>query len=326
LPLEFIPNTPGGQFSGNGINASGTFMVASPGEYSIQYTLAGECGSTTEADLTIHPTPDASFEVFPVTGCVPYNFEATGTGGQSVLWSFVQPTGVVIPSSELTEASFTLHDAGCGELSRTVTSTMGCVGLSQSVGICGSPSPASGFSISPEAPSRFEPWVNATSTWSVEDSMQVTWVWQFQESLNIEGTNASQSFNLLTAPADPAVICLTVTDSIECATTTCKSIPFVDPIDFFAPSAFTPDHDGINDAWQAVPTGFEPHEVLLYECLIFNRWGQIVFKSQDLNVHWIGNDQNGDFFAEDGVYTFLIRLRLHDGRRIEKTGAIRMIR
>lgn len=326
LPIQFTPNTPGGQFGGNGVNASGTFMVAAPGDYSVQYVLTGECGSTTEADITIHPLPDASFEVFPVTGCVPYNFEATGTGGQSVSWSFVQPSGVVIPSSELTEATFTLHDAGCGELYRTVTSTVGCVGISESVGICGSPSPASGFSISPEDPSRYEPWVNATSTWSVEDSLLVSWVWQFQESSDIEGTDPNLTLNLLSAPTDPAVICLTVTDSIECATTTCRMIPFVDPIDFFAPSSFTPDHDGVNDAWQAVPTGFEPDEVLQYECLIFNRWGQIVFKSQDLGEHWIGNDQNGDFFTEDGVYSYLILLRLHDGRRLEKTGAIHMFR
>ncbi len=71
---------------------------------------------------------------------------------------------------------------------------------------------------------------------------------------------------------------------------------------FYTPNAFTPDNDGINDAWRP-----EVRNVTEYELLIFNRWGDMVFSTNDPQQYWTGNDKGGEHFVPDGVYLFLLK-------------------
>jgi gliding motility-associated-like protein len=54
---------------------------------------------------------------------------------------------------------------------------------------------------------------------------------------------------------------------------------------FFAPNAFSPNGDRKNETFKPVLMG----NVVKYQLLIFNRWGQIVFQSSDWNAGWDGN-------------------------------------
>ncbi len=70
--------------------------------------------------------------------------------------------------------------------------------------------------------------------------------------------------------------------------------------DIFIPNAFTPNGDGINDVF--FPKGgtlvTDPES---YELLIFNRWGNLIFKTNDPNTGWDGNN------AEEDVYVWEIK-------------------
>jgi gliding motility-associated-like protein len=68
----------------------------------------------------------------------------------------------------------------------------------------------------------------------------------------------------------------------------------------WSPSAFTPDNDGVNDTFYPVIEC----DALSYKLNIFNRWGEVVFSSNNQGEVWIGNVNNGDYFAIDGVYTW----------------------
>lgn len=324
-PLNLTPDTPGGTFNSvnGGVAGSGVFNPATPGDYSVSYTLPGTCGSTTTVDLTVHPMPDPDFTVSPAEGCVPFVFEGTGTvGGGSSVWSFTSPSGGVTTTSSASGAVFTMHEAGCGELTRSVTSSAGCTSFADDVAICGSPSPNSGFSVSPTDPSSYDPLITATSVYGEDDAQAVDWDWRFAGTEVALSVAPWAEVNLLDAPSQPSTLCLTVTDSIGCTTTTCRSVSMVEPLDVFAPSAFTPDHDGLNDAWIAEPFGFSASEVLDYECLVFDRWGEVMFRSYTPGEPWIGDVNRGAHFAPDGVYSFLIRTRMPDGRRLTKQGTI----
>ena len=54
---------------------------------------------------------------------------------------------------------------------------------------------------------------------------------------------------------------------------------------FFIPNAFSPNKDGRNDIFRPMLFG----KVMLYEFTIYNQWGEIVFKSTDVNKGWDGN-------------------------------------
>jgi gliding motility-associated-like protein len=90
----------------------------------------------------------------------------------------------------------------------------------------------------------------------------------------------------------------------------------------YIPTAFTPNNDGVNDAFQV--EGVEPRGFWLE---IFNRWGDQVFYSEDPNEPWIGNDQrlNSDYFVPDGIYLWRMRYELKDGP-ILKTGTVTLVR
>lgn len=70
------------------------------------------------------------------------------------------------------------------------------------------------------------------------------------------------------------------------------------------PNIFTPDQDGRNDTFGAIfdckPTYFE--------LKIFNRWGQLVFETQDFLKTWDGQLQGKD--APSDVYVWYARYRL----------------
>ena len=49
------------------------------------------------------------------------------------------------------------------------------------------------------------------------------------------------------------------------------------------PNAFTPNNDGLNDVFKPVA-----NNITLNDLQIFNRWGQIIFETSDINKGWDG--------------------------------------
>lgn len=73
------------------------------------------------------------------------------------------------------------------------------------------------------------------------------------------------------------------------------------PVKIEAPNVFSPNNDGINDI-------FLPElddNLVSFELSIYNRWGVVVFKSNDPNVGWDGMLESGNK-GKDGVYYWTI--------------------
>jgi gliding motility-associated-like protein len=52
----------------------------------------------------------------------------------------------------------------------------------------------------------------------------------------------------------------------------------------FAPNAFSPNNDGLNDCWKATPES----SITNYELIIFSRWGDKIFYTTNVNACWDG--------------------------------------
>jgi len=70
---------------------------------------------------------------------------------------------------------------------------------------------------------------------------------------------------------------------------------------FFIPNAFTPNGDGLNDVFGAIP---RLDYVNQYRISIFNRWGQMIFDTSDLNQGWDGTFKGEA--CQAGVYVYRI--------------------
>ena len=82
------------------------------------------------------------------------------------------------------------------------------------------------------------------------------------------------------------------------------------PVEFrlFVPNAFTPDNDGVNDAFHPLGSGFK---AVTYSFMVFNRWGELVYVTDDAEEPWIGqnNQRHGTHFVPDGVYGYRVEAK-----------------
>jgi len=91
----------------------------------------------------------------------------------------------------------------------------------------------------------------------------------------------------------------------------------------FAPNAFSPNNDGLNDSWGFIT---EADCWNTWEVLIFNRWGQVVYEMDNPNDRWDGSFRNGDYYTQDGVYGYTLRAVAWNLESIEMNGFITVLR
>ena len=72
---------------------------------------------------------------------------------------------------------------------------------------------------------------------------------------------------------------------------------------FSLPNTFTPNGDGFNDLFISYPYKF----VDQIEFTVYNRWGEIVFKTTEPAINWNGTNLGGKDLAE-GVYYYICRV------------------
>jgi gliding motility-associated-like protein len=69
------------------------------------------------------------------------------------------------------------------------------------------------------------------------------------------------------------------------------------------PNAFTPNQDGVNDLFRAVAVGVVDY----FDLQVYNRWGQPVFRTNDIHQGWNGKYQQR--LQPMGAYTWIVRYR-----------------
>ena len=92
----------------------------------------------------------------------------------------------------------------------------------------------------------------------------------------------------------------------------------------WAPNAFTPNGNNINDAFFAKAST----SLVSFEMLIFNKWGELIFETNDILVGWDGTYKGKD--CPQGVYVYLIKW-LGQGditrdKKGRKVGSVSLIR
>lgn len=123
-----------------------------------------------------------------------------------------------------------------------------------------------------------------------------------QDALSVLWNNGSseQGIEVITGgiyTIEVSNTCATVRDSVKVTFEECNAF-------IYAPNAFTPNYDGVNDVWRV-----SAFNVVELEINIFDRWGSKLFTTTDPNEAWQGNINNGAYFVEDGVYVYQIKYR-----------------
>ena len=114
---------------------------------------------------------------------------------------------------------------------------------------------------------------------------------------------------------------LIVMNQYGCSDTAYVPVEIGPEFTFYIPNAFSPSNDdGINDFFTGKGIG-----IATYEMWIFDRWGELIFQSDDITKGWDGRANNGDKIAQQGVYVYKIEVRDFSQKHHGYTGHVTLL-
>jgi gliding motility-associated-like protein len=146
-----------------------------------------------------------------------------------------------------------------------------------------------------------------------------TWHWNFGDTT---GSNAQNPIHTYTSLGTYPVV-LIVTNAQGCTDSIIHDIIINDEFVFYAPNAFTPNGDYHNDVFIPKGTGWDPN---MYEFWVFDRWGNMIFHTTDMNTGWNGKIKNSNVNAERDVYAWRVQVSSTTGDQHNYTGIVTVLR
>jgi len=301
----------------NGISNGVPFIPTVTTIYTVTGTSVAGCENTDNVTITVIPTPQVSFTGVDLVGCSPVTptFTNTSTGNLSnCTWTF--NNGQNLSGCGNVTATFT--NPGCYDVTLTVTTPEGCSNSATIQNyVCVEPNPIANFSANPNAMTTVDPTTQLTNLSTGASSYN----WTFGDG-SAASNEISPSHTYLDAPG-VYIITLTAYSPAGCTDIISQVVTITEELIFYVPNAFTPDNDQYNEVFKPIfSSGFDPFN---YNLLIFNRWGEVLFESNDTNFGWDGT--YGGKIVQDGVYIWKITVKRSDvDDREQYVGHVTLIR
>lgn len=278
-------------------------------------TVADGCtviNATDTAMLTIQSVPSFTLPG-TFTGCAPQCVTfSTPTNTTVTNWQWNFGDGSTSGSSNPLHCYST---AGNYNVGLTYTTSLGCVGATTHTAmVVVYPQPKASFYASAYETTVYEPQIVFTdnSTGNVNN-----WQWNFGDG----GQSATQNPSHTYAGAGDYMVSLSVMNQYGCRDSVFVPVKVKEDFTFYAPNAFTPDGDNLNDKFLPLGVGWD---VTTFTMLIFDRWGNQVFETSDPTEGWNGI-KHGEVLQED-TYTWKVSLKDLYGGNHNYSGVVSIIR
>lgn len=252
-------------------------------------TIIDVCGNAvtglTTKNITIKPVPDViatddtvcvgNLVTIAVSSCVPTaTYSWTGSNGSSGIGNIVD----------------TATNFGATSISVTYTvlvTASGCFGAAQTVSAEIAPLPVV-FAGSDTI-------IIAGSSVQLNAQGASTYTWNPSFTLN-----CATCVNPIALPILSTIYTVTGANQYGCINSDDVSVTVI-PSDevLYIPNAFTPNGNGLNETFNIYGTGIKSIDLQ-----IFDRWGELLFHSTDLNIGWDGKYK--DKQVADGVYVYKV--------------------
>jgi gliding motility-associated-like protein len=267
---------------------TGSTVESTPIE-NINYTITGSdiegCLNSTTINVIVEPL---IIIVNNATAC----FEGEevvlqASGAQNYTWD--PPTGLssTIGSEVIATVNSSISYTIIGEEN-------GCFGQAQSNIIY---QPELDFSVffNPNPATVFSPTV-IMSAFSFEN---LNYQWNFNQQVFLDTNNFQYTFPQLDSIYPVLVI---ATNEKGCIDSLWTSIRILLPSEFYIPNSFSPNGDEHNNIFNPIYfSDFQPND---YNLTIYNRWGEKIFSSNDLNIGWDGTYLG--VIVQQGTYTYQV--------------------
>jgi gliding motility-associated-like protein len=260
-----------------------------------------------------YPLPPISISADKTNGCAPLTvqfYENSPDIGQRYIWNF--------DDGDFENLSFdknpihTFYNARTFHVGLEVTSTDGCK-VDSTIGITAFPIPDANFRANITTVTMASPLIYFTNF--TEGGFWYNWV--FGDGTFSSDANPS---HLYTMPGTYRVM-MQATSLYGCVDTTGVDVYVSNELAIYAPTAFTPNHDELNETFKVIVDGIDPST---YNLMVYNRWGEIIFSSESYEEEW-----NGRFNEEEcagGVYVWVLKFTDNYGNEHTETGNVTLLR
>lgn len=283
---------------------------------------SSNCADTSTESITIlPPLPVSTFTIPPYLGCEPERicFINTSQYAVSSVWEFGDGN-----SSNATNPCYTYFSAGTFNIKLTTTGPGGQTDIATNTVII-NPRPQANFSASPtvvQIPNTPAQFLNL----SIDAD---TYLWDFGD-MNTSTEENPQHIYTQVAQYDVTLI---ATNQYGCIDTVVKPQYIRGELvsDIVIPNAFTPNvtgpNGGVYDPSNYNNDVFFPFTVNgidKYRLTIYNRWGELIFETENLRIGWDGYYR--DKLCKSDVYVWKAEGTYVDGTPYLKYGDVTLLR
>ena len=287
----------------------------------IPITLTGtfeNCVESITQEIYLFYPPEINFTIAPGLQCAPFNaqFIDQSTAETTIYYNWDFGDGGTSTDQNPTHL---YPNVGNYPVTLSIRTLNGCVDtltLLQGDLINVRPKPTSSFTVTPD----YTDICNSSIQFIDQSIGGADWFYWYDDT-TLYSTGAQSPYHTYVTPGNhyPYQI---VTNEFGCKDTSSSQL-FIEPFTVFAPNTFTPDGDEFNNIF--LPIVYLHVEEWHME--IFDRWGEIIWESYDVNVGWDGIGPNGRV-VQDGGYVWKVVYVSCEPHNPEKmiTGHINVLR
>ena len=300
--ITAIPNLLGGTFYWGtpgvvGV-ASQTVSPLNDSTITVYYTLNGCTSPVATSSITVNPLPIATFNASITQGCAPLSVTLTAddASNNTYTWS---TSNALTGTGAQTSLQFQMNGGFDVSLTTTLNGCTVTETLANYIQVDNYPIAA----FEPSSTLFTEP--NQTLNFMNNSLGASTYAWNFGDG----GTSTEEGPNHTFAGNETGfTIVLTAISNLGCVDTSQYFIGYDPGLVYYIPNSFTPDGDMNNQVFTPVFTsGIDIYHYTMY---IFNRWGEIIFETNDPSIGWDGSYGVEGKDAEVGVYTYQIFIKI----------------
>lgn len=281
------------------------------------------CADSVTKVITIYPNPVPDFSVLDTAGCSPFtttfqNLSTISSGQMTWLWEFgninskyddkTPPPHEFKNTSNTTPVKFTIKLTATSDNLCKVTETKAAY-------ITVLPTPKAAFTLSPTSALVTDPIISFTNYSIGSDSCK----WAFAD-LGMSDSCSPPPFSFVDTGS--FVVSLVALNTYGCPDTAYRTVVIEPDYVLYVPNSFTPDADDLNDTFIG-----KGSFIMDYEMVIYDRWGEVVYQTNDINLPWNGGYKGSTTkLAPAGIYVYSMKIRTTNKKNHSYKGKVMLMR
>ena len=286
------------------------YLFSNSGTYNVNLLAVSDrgCKAQRNKKILINKKPQSDFDI-PSKICrgdtVNINYLGNNEGG-GFLYHFSDGY-----YSDKKNLSYIFNDTGVHQISLDVTSVDGCKS-NEVIETNVYPSPIAEFISSDVLTSE----LNSNILFTNLSKDAISYEWNFGNGIYSFDFNTSFNFNI---PGNYQVSLISTND-FGCASTFSRNIQIIKEFTFYVPDGFSPNNDGVNDEFKPYGTNFNSYELEIYD-----RYGGLIYVSNEINKGWDGKSLDG-IDLNEGIYIYNIVVHDMNNKTEIISGQLNLIR